>query len=200
MVSMFSSVENTEVMDRSPLPAKCQHPKHPITGHCNSCLIRLRKTVCCHEFPCHRHVDEDVPFWDRVAAHEVTLAQRREKKRAKKLQTPQKAASARVPRQHSSAESTRGDSPSLLRSPGLAGDMALGDPGFPPQLRRDSLDSARSPSVAGSAGSMASSKFLSPSKLHGLLNLDFPSLLYGMLLLICHIYFSLSRFRCIADD
>ena len=153
--------------DRSPSPPKCAHTKHPITGHCTSCLIRLRKTVCCREFPCHRHAEETEVFWDRVAAHEVTLANRRERKKERKAQkTPQKSGAAPpAPQAVSPARSRSGDFPREVFSAaqGHAHSMSLGFQGPSAQPRRDSVDSARSPSIGGS--SVSSSKFLSPSKL-----------------------------------
>ena len=152
--------------DRSPSPPVCTHPKHPITGHCVSCLIRHRKTVCCQEFPCHRHAGEPDTFWDRVAAHEVTLANRRERKKERRAQktTPQKPGAAPPAPVVSPAKSCAGDWPREVfgAAQGQASGLTLGFQGPSAHPRRASVDSARSPSIGSSA---SSSKFLSPSKL-----------------------------------
>ena len=126
--------------DRSPSPPVCTHPKHPITGHCVSCLIRHRKTVCCQEFPCHRHAGEPDTFWDRVAAHEVTLANRRERKKERRAQktTPQKPGAAPPAPVVSPAKSCAGDWPREVfgAAQGQASGLTLGFQG-PSRIRAE---------------------------------------------------------------
>ena len=72
---------NDSERERSPSPQPCKHPKHPVTLHCSSCLIRARKIACCRMYPCHKHEDADDTLSDAVDAHERLLERRRELKK-----------------------------------------------------------------------------------------------------------------------
>ena len=82
--------ESQQERERSPSPQPCKHPKHPVSLHCLSCLIRARKIACCREYPCHKHEDADEKFWDAVDAHERLLERRRELKKQRKDQPSSK--------------------------------------------------------------------------------------------------------------
>ena len=125
-----------EERDRSPSPQPCKHPKHPVTLHCSSCLIRARKIACCPLYPCHRHLDADDTLWDAVDAHERLLERRRELKKQKKDQPSSKPLRGRG----------RGSGPS---PPGLQGQFVVtpqkpaATPGFGGQPQVSPSDSHR---------------------------------------------------------
>ena len=106
-----------EERDCSPSPEPCKHPKHPVTLHCSSCLIRARKIACCRLYPCHKHEDADETLWDAVDAHERLLERWRELKKQKKEQPSSKPPRGRGRGSGPSPLVSRGSSWSLPRNP-----------------------------------------------------------------------------------